>query len=189
EISRKFFEEKLKIDLKNKFIIGSIGRLDYAKNYEFLINVFPEILKIKNNAICLIIGEGMEREKYQKLIKKLNLENKIFLIGEIKNAAQYIKGFDLFILPSRYEGLSITLIEALFAGVPILTTNVGGNAEIVVHSPQQLYELNDQSSFLEKFKNLVSNSQLCREIAEQNKISGQQFLLKNTADNYLKIYF
>ena len=171
------------------FIIGSIGRLDYAKNYEFLINVFSKILKIKNNAICLIIGEGMERKKYQKLIKKLNLENKIFLIGEIKNAAQYTKAFDLFVLPSRYEGLSITLMETLFAGVPILTTNVGGNAEIVANSFQQLYELNNQTDFLKKFKNLIFNPHFCQKIVEQNKISAQQFLIKKTVDKYLKIYY
>ncbi|MEM3394275.1 MAG: glycosyltransferase, partial [Candidatus Methanomethylicia archaeon] len=71
----KFFEEKIDIDLKNKYIIGSIGRLDYQKNYEFLIEIFPEILKIKENIICIIIGDGPEKEKLKKLIQKLNLKN------------------------------------------------------------------------------------------------------------------
>ncbi|MEA3398682.1 MAG: glycosyltransferase, partial [Patescibacteria group bacterium] len=125
------------------FALGSIGRLDYAKNYEFLINLFPEILRIKPNAKFIIIGEGAERKNYKAMIKRLNLQNKIILAGEIKNASQYIKAFDLFVLPSRYEGLSITLIEALFAGVPILASNVGGTPELLEHAKEQLFELDN----------------------------------------------
>ncbi len=152
ELARKFFEDQLKIDLKEKFLIGSIGRLDYPKNYEFLIQIFPEILKLKENSILIIIGEGGERKKLERLIEKLNLKEKIFLIGEIKDASKYLKGFDLFVLPSRYEGLSITLIEALFAKIPILASDVGGNKEIV--GKDCVYKFNDKGEFLEKIKNL-----------------------------------
>lgn len=150
EVSRKFFEEKIKISLKDKFLIGSIGRLDYAKNYEFLIEIFPEILKIKKESLLIIIGEGSKRKNLEKLIEKVNLKEKIFLIGEIKDAAKYLKAFDLFILPSRYEGLSITLIETLFAKIPVLASNVGGNEEIV--GKECVFELNNKKEFLEKFK-------------------------------------
>jgi len=188
EKGRKRLEEKIKMNLQDKLIIGSIGRFDYAKNYEFLINVFPKIFKIKDNVVFLIIGTGREEKKYRNLIHKLNLENKIFLLEEIKNASQYLKAFDLFVLASRYEGLSIALIEALFAEVPILATDVGGNAEIVNNSIEQLYELNNENDFLEKFKNLIINSQFRQNLAEQNKKTSQRFLLKKTVDEYLKIF-
>jgi len=126
ETARKFLEEKIKINLKDKFLIGSIGRLDYSKNYEFLIKVFPEILKVKPEAIAIVIGEGPERKKLENLIEKGDLKEKIFLIGELKDASKYLKAFDLFVLPSRYEGLSIILIESLFAQIPILASDVGG---------------------------------------------------------------
>ncbi len=175
EEARKFFEEKLNIDLENKFIIGSIGRLDYAKNYEFLIELFPEILKIKENAICIIIGEGRERKKYETLIEKLNLNDKIFLIGEIQDASKYLKAFDLFVLPSRYEGLSITLIEALFAQIPILASEVGGNKEIV--GEENVYKLKDKKDFLEKFINV-----------KQSYMDKNLFSLENMIKNYLDLY-
>ncbi|GIW65708.1 MAG: glycosyl transferase [Candidatus Parcubacteria bacterium] len=176
ETSKKFFEEKLKIPLANKFIIGSIGRLDYQKNYEFLIQIFPEILKTKENAIAIIIGEGEERKKYENLIKKHNLQDKFFLIGEIKDASRYLKAFDSFVLPSRYEGMSITLIEALFAQIPILASDVGGNKEII--GEKCIYEFNNQNEFLTKSKN--------PQIPPKEKIN--DFEIKNTIDNYLKIY-
>ncbi|MEM2772652.1 MAG: glycosyltransferase, partial [Candidatus Pacearchaeota archaeon] len=176
ETSKKFLEEKSKISLTNKFIIGSIGRLDYQKNYEFLIKIFPEILKIKENAIAIIIGEGEERKKYENLIEKLNLKDKFFLIGEIKDASRYLKAFDLFVLPSRYEGMSITLIEALFAQIPILASDVGGNKEIV--GEECIYEFNNLNEFLIKFKN--------HQIPPREKIN--DFKIRNTINNYLKIF-
>jgi len=175
EVSRKIFEEKIKIDLKNKFLIGSIGRLDYQKNYEFLIEIFHEILKIKPEAIGVIIGEGPERKKLEDLIKKANLKEKIFLVGEIKNASKYLKGFDLFILPSRYEGFSITLIEVLFAKIPVLASDVGGNQETI--GKDCVFELNNKKEFLEKLKAL--------KIPEKEEF----FKIKNTVQNYLRVYF
>jgi glycosyltransferase involved in cell wall biosynthesis len=176
EKARNFFEEKLKIDLKDKFIVGSIGRLDYQKNYEFLINIFPKILKIKEKSICLIIGDGSERKKLENLIKNLNLEDKVFLLGEIKNASQYLKGFDLFILPSRYEGLSITLIEALFAEIPIIASDVGGNKEII--GQENVYKLNNERELLEK----ILHSK------PANKSLKENFKIETTINNYLKVY-
>jgi glycosyltransferase involved in cell wall biosynthesis len=173
EIARKFFEEKIKIDLKNKFLIGSIGRLDYSKNYEFLIKVFPEILKIKPEAIAIIVGEGPERKKLENLIEKTNLKEKIFLIGELKDASKYLKAFDLFVLPSRYEGLLITLIEALFAQIPILASNVGGNEEIV--GKECIFK--NKEGLLEKIKN-----------PKLSKTKREIFELKNMIKGYLKVY-
>lgn len=150
EEAQKILSEKYKITLADKFVIGSVGRLAYPKNYEFIISIFPEILKIKPNAVCVIIGEGPERKKYEALIEKLNLKNNIFLIGEIKNGTNYIKAFDLLVLPSKYEGMSITLLDAKVAGIKILASNVGGNAEIL--TADQIYKLDNEGDFIKKLK-------------------------------------
>jgi len=133
---------------ENDFLIGSIGRLAYPKNYEFIINLWPLIKEKKSQAKLIIIGEGPEREKYQKLIKDNNLMTDIYLPGESKDARSLLKSFDLFVLPSIYEGLSISLIEALFAGVPALASDVGGNREVIGEG--SCFALNNHS-FIEKF--------------------------------------
>lgn len=175
ELARRFFERKIKISLKDRFLIGSIGRLDYSKNYEFLIKIFPEILKVKPETILIIIGEGQERKKLERLIEKLNLKEKIFLIGEIKDASKYLRGFDLFVLPSRYEGLAITLIETLFAQIPVLASNVGGNEEIV--GKECVFELNHKKEFLEKLKE-----------PKIPKTPLEIFKIERMLGNYLKLY-
>jgi glycosyltransferase involved in cell wall biosynthesis len=174
ETARQFFEKKIKIDLKDKYLIGSIGRLDYSKNYEFLIEVFPEILKIKPESIVVIIGEGQERKKLENLIEKLNLKEKIFLIGELKDSSKYLKGFDLFVLPSRYEGFSITLIEVLFAEIPVIASDVGGNKELL--GEDYVFKLNDKIDFLSKFNKKLT-------FPKKDK-----FTIEKTIDNYLKVY-
>ncbi len=173
--------------LNLKFVIGSIGRLDYAKNYQFLINIFPEIIKIKKDAVCVIIGEGTERKKYEALINRLNLRESVILAGEIEEASKYIKAFDVFVLPSRYEGLSVTLIETLFAGVPVLAARVGGNAELLA-SDDQLYDLDNKQEFLKKFSSIINNPELRQKLSDQNIQTAEKFRLEKTVKGYLGVY-
>ena len=188
--ARDFFVKKIGtqdiVFLRDKFLIGSLGRLDYAKNYEFLINVFPEILKIKSNACVIIIGEGGERAMYEKLIAEKKLTDKIFLLGNIASGGRYDQGFDFFVQTSRYEGLSIALIEALFAGLPIITTDVGGSRE-TVGIEEEIYQLDDQKEFLKKFEQILA-AESREKIILKNKLQAQNFLLKNTVAGYEKIY-
>ncbi len=113
----------------NTKIIGTIANLYKTKNLNLLINAFAE--PDYKDAICLIIGEGTERTNLEKQIKQKNLQNKIFLPGSITNAAQLLKGFDLFTQTSTKEGYPYTLLEAKAAQLPITATNVGGTKDIL----------------------------------------------------------
>ncbi|MDD5528251.1 MAG: glycosyltransferase family 4 protein [Patescibacteria group bacterium] len=182
----KFFSQKSGINLAEKYLIGSIGRLDYAKNYEFLIKVFPKILAIRPDAVAVIVGEGEKRELYENLIKEGELKDKIFLIGNVENGARYMRGFDLLAMPSRYEGLPISLIEGLFAELPIIASKVGGNAE-VAGIEDEIYALDDEEDFLKKFRALQDIDVLDK-ILKNNRQQAEKFNLQNTADEYENIY-
>lgn len=176
---------KINTDLSNKYVIGSIGRLAYPKNYEFLIDTFPKITKEIPNAIAIIIGDGPKRDTYERMIEQRNLSGKIFLVGEIPDAYRYIKALDLFTLPSEYEGMSMTLIEALFAEVAILASRVGGTPELL-NDPSQTYELNSGEEFIEKLKAIHSQKEFSYTAAQKNHRS--QFEGKAMADAYIKVY-
>ena len=79
----------------------------------------------------VIIGEGPERQNLEKIIKKHKLEDTTFLIGAIPDAYQYLKAFDLFVLPSVKEGQPWTILEAMAADVPIVATNIAGIPETI----------------------------------------------------------
>ncbi|OGM93288.1 hypothetical protein A2372_02730 [Candidatus Wolfebacteria bacterium RIFOXYB1_FULL_54_12] len=174
-----------KTNLSNSFIIGSIGRLAYPKNYEFLIDTLPDILRDIPDAIVLVIGEGPEREKYERMIGLRKLSSSVFFVGELVDAYQYIKAFDLFTLPSEYEGMSITLIEAMFAEVPILASRVGGTPELL-DDPKQTYALDDAEDFIAKVKTI--HSQKNPLYSETQKTHRAQFEGEAMVRQYEKIY-
>lgn len=185
EEARATLAEKTRTDLSNNYLIGSIGRLAYPKNYEFLINTFPDILKEIPNAKAVIIGEGPKRETYAQMIEQKNLSDKIFLVGELPDAYRYIKAFNLFALPSEYEGMSMTLIEALFAEVPILASRVGGTPELL-NEAAWTYELNNTEEFIKKTLALHAQKNFTYTEAQKNHRS--RFEGKAMANAYLKVY-
>jgi len=129
ETARKYFSERIGINLSDKKIIGSIGRLVKEKNYETFINAAA---RIKNdNAIFIIIGAGPEQKSLAVQIKKRRLTDRFFLVGAIPDSARYLKAFEMFVLSSIKEGLPYTIIEAMGAGVPIVATAAGGLNEIL----------------------------------------------------------
>ena len=112
----------------NKPIIGTIANFYFTKGLDTLIHAM-----VKIDAILILIGDGPEKKKLSACAKasadkKLN---KIIFLGSIENASQYLKAFDLFVLPSRKEGLPYALLEAAGAGVPTVATKVGGVREII----------------------------------------------------------
>lgn len=171
-------------DFQAAFIYGSIGRLAYPKNYEFLINAHKAVRAIKPTAKLLLIGEGPEREKYEGLIKSYRLENEIYLSGEIKNAGRYLRVFDLFVLPSVFEGLSLSLIEAVRAGVPVLASRVGGNEEIV--GVEKCFTLNGQAEFLKKIKSVPAADR--PDADYQPAVNRPDFSAAAMIKGYLEIY-
>jgi glycosyltransferase involved in cell wall biosynthesis len=174
--------------LEDAFLIGSIGRLAYQKNYEFLITALPKILETHDRVQLLIIGDGPERARYERLIQKLRLEAAVHLVGPLEYAATYVHAFDLFVLPSRYEGMSITMLETVTAGVPILATSVAGNDEILDGDVRQLYTLNAFDEFHAKIDALITSPELRRDVSVHNRERAKAFDIERTGQRYETLY-
>lgn len=174
--SREFLSNQIGFNLSRKIIIGSIGRLAYPKNYEYLINEMKLISANYAEVISIIIGEGPERKKYENLIKKLKLQDKCFLTGQISNAAQYLPAFDIFTLCSKYEGISITLLEASSLGIPILASDTGGTPEII--NNKNLFELKPHALsniFSKEYRNIINKKVNIKPKNKKNEMA-QQYL-------------
>ncbi len=117
---------------KTSLLMGAIGELHKNKGYEYMLQAFSDARKTRSSPYRLIImGEGEEKEKLKKLISDLDLESDVALLGYVKNAPSYLTAFDAFALTSIKEGLPYVIIEAGFAGLPVVATNVGGVREII----------------------------------------------------------
>ena len=123
---------KEKIEENYKEYIINVGSLTDNKNQEFLINIF-KILKEKYNRQekLLIIGEGKTKEKLEYQIKKLRLEKDIFLLGQKKNPYKYVEKSLMYVLSSKTEGFSLTLLEAMNLKKMVVSTISNGPKEII----------------------------------------------------------
>ncbi len=117
---------------KSKFIVGNIGYLKPYKDHITLIKGFYEFLKVHPDSLLVIIGEGSEREKIEKLVKKLKIEDKVVLTGFLPDAGSYIRYFSVFAITSAHtEGLCSSIIDAFMQRVPVIATETGGIKELV----------------------------------------------------------
>ncbi len=108
---------------ENAFIIGHVGSLINVKNHDFLIEIFFEIKKQCQNAILLLVGDGVNRAAIEKKIHQLNLYDSIKLLGIRSDIPKIMKAFDVLVFPSFTEGISLTLIEAQVSGVKCVVSD------------------------------------------------------------------
>lgn len=110
-------EKRLELGITEKFVVGNVGRLSPQKNPLFMLDIFYEIQRMKDNAILLLIGDGpMEVEVNNKIID-MGLEKKVILLSDRTDIAEIYNAMDVFVLPSIYEGLGIVYIEGQASGL------------------------------------------------------------------------
>lgn len=110
-------------NVNDGFVIGHIGRFDTQKNHSFLLKVFSEIVKLFPDAKLMLIGDGIFRENIEKQIKELCVEKSVILTGIQNDVHRFYNAFDLFVLPSLFEGLPTVAIEAEVNGCPTLLSD------------------------------------------------------------------
>lgn len=120
----KIKTEKLKreLGLTDKLVIGHIGRFTYAKNHEFLLDVFKKLSEIREDAVLLLVGDGELNQTIHNLVKRKGLESRVVFTGQVSTPEQYYKLASVIVVPSIFEGLSLTTIESQIAGVPAVVS-------------------------------------------------------------------
>lgn len=103
--------------LKDKFVIGHVGRFAKEKNHKFLIDTFQEILKIKSESKLLLIGDGSLKDKIKQYCQQLGIEQQVIFTGEVTNIEEFLSAMDVFAFPSFYEGFPVSVIEAQTSGL------------------------------------------------------------------------
>lgn len=110
-------EYRVQMGLSDKFVVGHIGKFEYQKNHEFLINTFSKIVSNRKNAHLVLVGDGSLREKIQVKINQSGLFGNVTILGNRDDIPQLLNAFDVFVLPSKFEGLPVVAIEAQSNGL------------------------------------------------------------------------
>ncbi|MFV5701775.1 glycosyltransferase family 4 protein [Flavobacterium sp. XS2P12] len=162
--------EKYKKELKNKFciqddeiVIGSVGRMLHNEHKRFsdLIKAFSKLIKKGLKVRLILVGEGVEKANYQKLVKDLNIDDKVIFTGYQSEVNKFYGIFDIFSLVSAYEAFGLVLAEAMLHKLPVVATRVGGMQYIVDDNDTGfLIEKYDVNSIADKLEVLCLNEEL-----------------------------
>ncbi len=139
----------------DKIVIGMVGRFDEQKNHKFSI----ELLKKLNNPkyILFFIGEGILENEIKSIVNKYNLSNRVIFAGKKEDVEKYYSAFDIFILPSLFEGLGIVNIEAQASGLPCL---VSSSVPLETKVSQNIYylDLKSMNKWIEMIESISKKS-------------------------------
>ena len=139
----------------NKKIILGVGRLTVQKNFSYLINEFSKFLKIKDQYVLVILGKGEEKNNLIKLIKKKNLSNSVYLLGNVKNVYDFMRSSDVFVLSSLWEELGFVIAEAALNNLFIISSDCpNGPKEFLNYGKNGIiYSTNKENSLLDALVN------------------------------------
>lgn len=112
-------------------LVGMVARLQPVKGHRYFIEAAAQIAREEADAHFVLVGEGALRREIEAQAAQLGLTNRVHLLGDRKDAARIVAGFDVAVLASLHEGLPNTVMEAMAAGVPVVATAVGGTTELI----------------------------------------------------------
>lgn len=179
---------RLDLGIDDELLIGHVGGFNYQKNHEKLIGIFKKLLDRDKNIKLLLVGDGENKKHIEKLVKDLNIENNVIFYGISNNISELMKAIDIFILPSRFEGLPCVLIEAQALGIPCLvSSNVSKEAKIA--NNVEYIDLNLEDEFwVDKICNIDISNRYRESIIAKKKLEDRGYNIKTIVKRLEQIY-
>lgn len=144
EKARAKIREKYGISDDN-FVVGHVGRFSFQKNHFFIIDIFIEILKVDETAQLILVGVGENEDRIKNICQERNLLSSIHFVGNQKNTEDFYSAFDVFLMPSLYEGLPLVGVEAQASGLPcFFSENI--DLQILISDRAEMYSLTMKAS-------------------------------------------
>jgi sugar transferase (PEP-CTERM/EpsH1 system associated) len=175
-------------------LIGTVGRMEPVKDQLTLVDAFIQLVKQsdrhRQKLRLVLIGDGELKSQAQAKLDAAGLSNQAWLPGSRDDVNSLMSCMDIFVLPSRNEGISNTILEAMATGLPVVATRVGGNPELVIDgetgilvpSDDALKMMQALSSYVENEQKRQSDGQAARQII------AKRFRIEHMVDNYLSVY-
>ena len=176
------------------WLIGTVGRMQSVKNQVSLAHAFVRALQLdpalRTRLRLVMIGDGPLRAECQAILANAGVSKLAWLPGERHDVANIMRGLDCFVLPSLAEGVSNTILEAMASGLPVIATNVGGNAELVTHGlTGELVPAANPQSLAESLLKLAGDPVMARAMGRAGRASAEaRFSMQAMVSAYCGIY-
>ena len=187
--SNKYREEtRKKYNIKkNEKVIGVVGRLTEQKDPMTSIKAFELIYKNNKNVKLMFVGDGELKEEVIDYANRHKLEKNVIVTEWVNEVEKYIPAFDVAILPSKWEGFGLVLIEYMACDKPIVATNVGGIADIIKDKENGiLVEVENYEQLADEVEKLIKDNDLSKNIIENNKTHRTRYEIKNLVKEHIK---
>lgn len=185
---RRVTREELEISDED-IVLVSVGRLIKRKGYEEALKALSELNN--KNVKYLIMGEGPEEENLKGLTKRLGLENSVKFLGYVpeEKKFQYLSVSDIYILSSLHEGFGICLLEAMYCGLPIVSTDNGGQTDFLHNGRNSLMvPIGDSRALASEVRKLILNPDLMAQIGKKNREDIKKFYIEEISIAYEKLF-
>ncbi len=165
-----------------------IGRFNEQKNHALVLNVFAKLLKEDPRCRLELLGDGELRQEMEDLAASLGISEKVTFHGAQSNVYPFLHDADLFLLPSKYEGMPMTIIEAMGTALPIVATRVGGVPDMLKNGEEGLLTSCDEEAVLSACKKLLADEELRRKLGRNALQASERFSADCMAKTYREIY-
>ncbi|NQT36023.1 MAG: glycosyltransferase [Planctomycetes bacterium] len=171
-------------------ILIQVARLNHLKDHATALRTMERIAARRDDVRLVLVGEGPEQEAIQREIGKRRLESRVCLLGLRDDVPRLLQAADLFLLTSISEGIPVTLIEAMAAGLPVVSTDVGGVAEVVQHERSALLAAaGDDAALAAAVLQLAADDDLRRRMgAEGKRRAAEVFSEETMHEAYCRLY-
>lgn len=176
--NRKNIREELNLTTED-IVVLSIGELNRNKNQKVIIQAIKEIGDKRLHYI--ICGKGNQRDELEKLVEKLGLKEKIHFLGYRKDVVDICSQSDIYVMPSYREGLPVSSLEAMYCGLPLVTSNIRGLCDVMENGKTgYMYEPDDWRGIAQGIKELMNNPELRKQMGGRNRKIVIPFCLEQT---------
>lgn len=190
DLSKFAFDEEIrktirnKLNIQNCFVIGHVGRFCYIKNQLFLVEILKEVLKYRPNSILALVGKGPDERKIREKAKKLGVENNVLFLIDRADVAELYQAFDIFVMPSLFEGLPVVGVESQANGLPVIISDKVSSEIMITNNISQLSLKNSAS----EWANCILTSDCKRNNFAFSELQKAGYDIKNEAMNLQNFY-
>lgn len=179
---------KTAYELSDPAVVLHVGRFNEQKNHKGLLDAFANILKTHPNCSLKLIGDGELLEETQQYADSLGIREKVLFLGSQTNIYPYLQEADVFLLPSKYEGMPMTIIEAMGTGLPVVATAVGGVPDMLTHQESGLLVANQPEVIADAVCTLLESRELRQTLGRAAKTESEKFSAQYMAQAYSEVY-